>query len=183
MVPSGTHTEAGAAQRRLRRRRGEHLPTPTPYLLRRITSLLLAAASVAPIPARAAQVWTALASEKIRPATTARSDASAHIAAARNEFEAFQIVVTGEAGNVRATASELSGPSTLGGIRLYRAALIQVQTASALDGATGPWPDALVPDGGGPSRSRSPRARAAPSGWRCSCRPRRRRASTPAAST
>jgi hypothetical protein len=122
------------------------LPTPTPYLLRRITPLLLAAASVAPIPARAAQVWTALASEKIRPATTARSGASAHIAAARNEFEAFQIVVTGAAGNVRATASELSGPSTLGGIRLYRAALIQVQTASALDGATGPWPDALVPD-------------------------------------
>ena len=29
--------------------------------------------------------------------------------------------------------------------------------------------------GGAPSRSRSPRARAAPSGWRCSCRPRRRR--------
>ena len=95
---------------------------------------------------RAAQVWTALASEKIRPAAGARSDTSARIAAARNEFESFQVVVTGAAGNVRATASELSGPGTIASVRLYRAALIQVQTASALDGATGPWPDALVPD-------------------------------------
>jgi uncharacterized protein (TIGR03382 family) len=112
----------------------------------RFVPLLVAAVLVAPLPAGAAQVWTALASEKIRPATAARAEASARIAAARNEFEAFQIVVTGAASEVRATASELSGPATFGGMRLYREAIIHLQNASSLDGATGPWPDALVPD-------------------------------------
>ncbi|WP_242361164.1 DUF4091 domain-containing protein [Anaeromyxobacter sp. SG17] len=122
------------------------MPEPTQRPIRRIALLLLAATIAAPLPAAAAQVWTALAAEKIRPGATARSDSSARIAAARNEFEAFQVVVTGAATNVRAAASELTGAGTIGGVRLYREALIQVQTASALDGATGPWPDALVPD-------------------------------------
>ena len=119
-------------------------PTPTPYLLRRITPCSRRGLRRASIPGRAAQVWTALASEN-PPCDHCPASTRARTSPQRaRKFEAFQIVVTGEAGNVRATASELSGPSTLGGIRLYRAALIQVQTASALDGATGPWPDALV---------------------------------------
>ena len=110
-----------------------------------LRTILLLASVAAAAPAHAAQVWTALASEKIRPSAPARALASASLAAARNEFEAFQIVVTGGATNVRATAGNLTGPGTLGGVRLYREGLINLTQASALDGATGRWPDALVP--------------------------------------
>ena len=109
-------------------------------------TVALAALLSLPGAARAASVWTALASEKIRPSAAPRPAASARIAAARNEFEPFQVVVTGPATNVRATVGALTGPGLIADVRLYRAALIHVSTPSALDGATGPWPDALVPD-------------------------------------
>jgi uncharacterized protein (TIGR03382 family) len=109
--------------------------------------LVFAAAvlALAASPARAAQVWTASATEKLRPATPARSQGAASLAAARNEFEAFQIAVTGAAAGVRATATDLSGPGGAIPVRLYREELIVAATASTLDGGTGPWPDALVP--------------------------------------
>lgn len=109
---------------------------------------LLAFALVAALPSRgsAAQVWTAIATEKIRPATSARAETSARITAARNEFEAFQIVVTGAAENVRATVGPLQGPGTIDAVRLYREAHLNLTQASAADGGTGWWPDALVPD-------------------------------------
>ncbi len=109
-------------------------------------AVALAALLSLPGAARAASVWTALATEKIRPSAAPRAAATARITAARNEFEAFQVVVTGPATNVRAAASALDGPGRIEDVRLYRAALIQVNTPSALDGATGGWPDALVPD-------------------------------------
>ncbi|MGC3997096.1 MAG: DUF4091 domain-containing protein [Anaeromyxobacter sp.] len=56
------------------------------------------------------------------------------------------MVVTGPASGVSATATTLSGPGTLPAPALYREALINLQNASALDGGTGRWPDALVPD-------------------------------------
>jgi hypothetical protein len=107
------------------------------------TSCLLASAD-----AGAAQVWTALASEKIRPGAAARAAPDARISAARNEFEPFQIVVTGPATGVRATAAELVGPggARIAAVRLFREALIDLAKPSAVDGATGRWPDALVPD-------------------------------------
>jgi uncharacterized protein (TIGR03382 family) len=111
-------------------------------LLARAT-LVLAALALAG-SADAAQVWTAHATEKLRPTTTARTAAAARISAARNEFEAFQIAVTGAAANVRATATTLSGPGVIG-MRLYRQELIDLQNPSAVDGGTGRWPDALVP--------------------------------------
>jgi hypothetical protein len=111
-----------------------------------LLSAVLCALLLAPSAASAVQVWTATSLEKIRPSATARSDASASISAARNEHEAFQLVVTGPASGVRATASSLAGPATIGGIRLYREAIIDLQYASALDGGTGTYPDALVPD-------------------------------------
>jgi hypothetical protein len=119
---------------------------PTP--IRRAAAVLSAVLPIvlAPWTASAAQVWTALATEKIRPSASARADASAQLSAARNEFEAFQVVVTGNAADVRATASDLVGPATIGGVRLYREATMNLANASALDGGTGPWPDALVPD-------------------------------------
>ncbi|MFT3914170.1 MAG: DUF4091 domain-containing protein [Anaeromyxobacteraceae bacterium] len=113
-------------------------------LLAPLVSAALACA--APSPAGAVEVWTAVATEKIRPSTAARQGPSAAISAARNEFEAFQIVVTGPATGVRAKASALTGAGTISEVRLYREALLNLTQPSALDGGTGPWPDPLVPD-------------------------------------
>ncbi|HSD20323.1 MAG TPA: DUF4091 domain-containing protein [Anaeromyxobacter sp.] len=104
-----------------------------------------------PGPARAAptaKVWATSAMEKIRPGEPARATTVARISAARNEFEAFQVVITGSARNVRATASALTGPggAQLAAPRLFREALLNLTRASAPDGATGKFPDALVPD-------------------------------------
>ncbi|HET8542265.1 MAG TPA: DUF4091 domain-containing protein [Anaeromyxobacter sp.] len=108
---------------------------------------LLAALALAPLAAGAADVWVAGATEKIRPDAKARPATEASLEAARNEFEAFQIVVTGRARQVSVEASVLAGAAgQIPPPKLYRADLIDVGLPSALDGATGRWPDALVPD-------------------------------------
>ena len=104
------------------------------------------ALSLTPLAASAAQAWVAGAAEKIRPDAQPRADVEARLSAARNEFESFQVVVTGSAGRVSARATALTGPGTIDGVKLFREDLIQVSHASALDGGTGRWPDALVPD-------------------------------------
>ena len=101
---------------------------------------------LAPALAGAAGVWTATSLEKVKPGAAARASGGAALSAARNEYESFQVVITGPATGVRATASALTGPGTLGGVRLYREALISLANPSAPDGATGRFPDALVPD-------------------------------------
>ncbi len=77
---------------------------------------------------------------------------NANISAAQNEFESFQIVV--QAGDTAITgfsaqASDLiqQGVGTIlnSNITLYREAYYNVTTPSR-NGATGPWPDALIPD-------------------------------------
>jgi hypothetical protein len=108
---------------------------------------LLVALALAPLAARAANVWVAGATEKIRPDAQARPATEASLAAARNEFEAFQVVITGRATQVSVVASSLrSGDGGISDVRLYREDLIDVGQPSSLDGATGRWPDALVPD-------------------------------------
>ena len=100
----------------------------------------------------AAQVWVAPAAQKIRPAVQppAGAPASAALAAAQNEFESFQVVVTGAASAVSMAFSGLddgAGHAISGrDVVLYREALIDVPTQSGGDGAAGMWPDALVPD-------------------------------------
>lgn len=92
-------------------------------------------------------VWTTHSSEKIRPTAETRSATTAAISAARNEFEAFQIVVTGPAENVTVTATDLTGDGgTIGKPYLYREEYMDCLHASGPDGATGLWPDALIPD-------------------------------------
>ncbi|HET9599269.1 MAG TPA: glycoside hydrolase domain-containing protein [Anaeromyxobacteraceae bacterium] len=113
---------------------------------RRAAIALAALLSLVPAAGRAATVWTTVASEKIRPDARPRGDASASIGAAKNEFEAFQIVVTGPASGVSAFATELKGAGTIDAPRLYREDLIDVKQPSSADGATGRFPDALVPD-------------------------------------
>ncbi|MGZ6124555.1 MAG: DUF4091 domain-containing protein [Myxococcales bacterium] len=108
---------------------------------------LLAAGS-----ASAAQVWVASAAQKIRPNVQppASASAAAKLAAAKNEFEAFQVVITGQAAGVSMTFDKLSDGAghTISGrdVVLYREALINVPYPSGGDGGAGVWPDALVPD-------------------------------------
>jgi MYXO-CTERM domain-containing protein len=114
-------------------------------LLARTILAAAAGLALAATPARAAQVWTTHGTEKLRPSAPARATADVSISAARNEFEPFQIAITGAATNVRATATDLAGPGAPIPVRLYRAALITLSSPSSLDGGTGAWPDALVP--------------------------------------
>ena len=108
---------------------------------------LLAAGS-----ASAAQVWVAPAAQKIRPSAQPPAGASttAKIAAAKNEFEAFHVVVTGQAAGVSMSLEGLSDGQghTISGrdVVLYREALINVLSQTGGDGAAGFWPDALIPD-------------------------------------
>src|SRR5512140_3643077 len=111
--------------------------------MRTLALLAVVSPLLAPVPAAGVTVWTALANEKLRPSAAARPAASsAHVSAARNEFEPVQIAVTGAATNVRATATPLTGPggATVPAPRLYREVIITLAYASGADGATGPWP-------------------------------------------
>jgi uncharacterized protein (TIGR03382 family) len=120
-------------------------PTLHRILLRGLLALVIAA----PLSARAATVWVASSTDKIGPKVTlpATLATSAALSAAKNEFEAFQIAVSGAAAGVSATATALTGPGApIPAPRLFREALIQVASPSATDGGTGWYPDALVPD-------------------------------------
>jgi hypothetical protein len=112
-----------------------------------IAALLAVAGS-----ASAAQVWVAPAAQKIRPNVQADASAptQASLAAAQNEFEAFQIVVSGQASKVSMAFEGLNDGNGHGitgrEVTLYREALINLTHQSGGDGATGQWPDALIPD-------------------------------------
>src|SRR5512138_775405 len=79
---------------------------------------------------------------------------SATLSAARNEFESFQIVITGPATDVSASASTLSGPAgtiPASKIWLYREDVLTIPapggdlSSATADDVPGRWPDALVP--------------------------------------
>jgi Glycoside hydrolase 123, catalytic domain/Glycoside hydrolase 123 N-terminal domain len=109
----------------------------------------VAALLALPLTARAAKVWATSSSEKVLPSAGARSLAAVGLTAAKNEFEAFQIAVTADAGaisGVSATATALAGPRSIAAPRLFREDLITLANASSDDGFTGDVPDALVPD-------------------------------------
>jgi MYXO-CTERM domain-containing protein len=117
-----------------------------------VKTLPLFVALLAAGSASAAQVWVAPAAEKVRPSTQppAGAAAVAKIAAAKNEFEAFHVVVTGSAAGVSMSLDALAdgkGHSISGrDLVLYREALLDVPQQTGGDGAAGMWPDALVPD-------------------------------------
>jgi hypothetical protein len=106
--------------------------------------------------AEAMIVWTDPATVKIRrdisltaPKTT---QTAAVLKAAKNEFEAFQLIVSADQGNlsgVNVTISDLTGPngSIIPGsaIMIYKEAFINITTLSTTEGALGYWPDALIP--------------------------------------
>lgn len=95
-------------------------------------------------PALAVEVGVALPTDKVRPSFPAPAATAAVLDAARGEVESFQIVIRAEAAPVHvasATASALGAAD----VRVYRVGLIDVVTPSNTEGATGPWPDALIP--------------------------------------
>jgi MYXO-CTERM domain-containing protein len=102
--------------------------------------------------ASAAQVWITHASVKVRPQTQPPADAStvAQLQGAQNEFEAFHVVVSGAASGVSMSVESLSDGNghTIQGrdLTLYRESMINVTQPTGGDGASGQWPDALVPD-------------------------------------
>lgn len=117
-----------------------------------LTLPLLVIALLTAREAKAAQVWVAPSPTKVRPLMTAPANAptSATVSAAKNEFESFHVVVTGPASSVSMAFEALTdgkGNSISGhDLVLYREALLNVTQQSGGDGATGRWPDALVPD-------------------------------------
>lgn len=105
---------------------------------------------VAPTATLGQSVTVSNASVKILPGDGPGPDTGAEIHAARNEFEAFQLIVTGPAHAVTVAAAALVGPGgaviPTGEVRLYREAYLNITTPSNTEGGTGLWPDALVPD-------------------------------------
>jgi chitodextrinase len=105
------------------------------------------------VTANAMTVWTDHATVKIRPNTPPKVDqVSATVKGARNEFESFQLVVTASSGplsGVDVTVSDLAdgrgNTFPASNIMIYKEAFINVTTPSTLQGATGEWPDALIP--------------------------------------
>ncbi|HEX7622026.1 MAG TPA: glycoside hydrolase domain-containing protein, partial [Anaeromyxobacteraceae bacterium] len=111
-------------------------------LARALATLLIAC----PFTAQATTAWVVSSTEKVRPSAAAVPLAGAELAAARNEFEAFQIAVAGPLSGVSATATAFTGPAVLPAPRLFREAIITLANPSGPDGVTGPFPDALIPD-------------------------------------
>ncbi len=118
------------------------LARPQLSLARALTALLLAC----PFTAQATTAWVVSSTEKVRPSASAVPLAGAELSAARNEYEAFQIAVAGPLSAVSATATPFTGPAELAAPRLFREAIITLGNPSGPDGATGPFPDALIPD-------------------------------------
>jgi hypothetical protein len=94
-------------------------------------------------------VWTASSIEKIRADAPARNAAPVALSAARSQFVAFQIAVSGAVSGVSASASTLTGPAgaVLPVPRLFREDLYTVSNVSSPDSpGPGAYPDAMVPD-------------------------------------
>jgi hypothetical protein len=103
--------------------------------------------------ADAMTVWTEHATVKIRKTTPPKTNqTTAVLKAAKNEFEAFQLVVTANSGalsGVDVSVSDLRDDHgrtiPANQIMIYNQAYINVTTVSTIQGATGEWPDALIP--------------------------------------
>ncbi len=90
---------------------------------------------------------------KVRPADQPQLAASASIKAARNEYEAFQIVLQAGGTDVTNVSAKVSQPLTgsggsipSGNVVLYAERYYSVGVQSNDEGAPGLWPDPLVPD-------------------------------------
>jgi MYXO-CTERM domain-containing protein len=118
--------------------------------------LVCGAVVVLSAPAWSADMTAGVVSSslKVRPDDQPTTKASAALEAAKNEFEAFQIVLRAGAADVPNVSAKVSQPLTGPGGRaipaanvvLYAERYYQVGARSNDEGAPGPWPDPLVPD-------------------------------------
>jgi hypothetical protein len=118
------------------------------------SSALLVLLAAADASAANLTVGVVPSSLKVRPADNPTTTASASIKAAKNEFEAFQIVLRAGGADVAAVSAKLATSLTGPGgktipnanVVLYAERYYDVGTASNDEGAPGLWPDPLVPD-------------------------------------
>ncbi len=115
--------------------------------------LLVTASALAALPgeARAIGVWTADSMTRVLRQQPARPRITPQLQAARGEWEAFQVVLTGapdELAGARLTASVLTGPrgASVPAPRIYREHYVRVSVSSPQTSLPpGDYPDALVP--------------------------------------
>jgi len=121
----------------------------------RLTVLLLLLCLPGPAVA-AREVGVAPATRKVLPSTPTPAETRASLRAARNEWEAFQVVVRDSDGvaGVSLAVADLTGPGgavvPAAGARLYREHYVEVTQESALgrplhERAPGLYPDPLIP--------------------------------------
>jgi len=98
--------------------------------------------------------WTATALEKISPNDNPPTEPkkSASIAAARNEFESFQIVLRAQSQQIDAVdveISDLHGPKnaviTKENVTIYLEPFVDLKQLSNVEGRAGEWADPLIP--------------------------------------
>jgi hypothetical protein len=117
-----------------------------------LASASLAVGQVAPSSSGGITVWVTDPLTRVQPSDSPGTLQSASIKAARNEYEAFQLVVQAPSGsglsNVNVVASDLVGPGRIGqgNIKLYRAQYVTVGTSSPSSPyPPGAYADALIP--------------------------------------
>jgi glycosyl hydrolase family 123 len=112
--------------------------------------VVVTAVAFASTQALAQSVWVAPSTQKVRPADASGAATSATLEAARNELEAFHVVVYGGAGGAKAitvAAPSLTGPggAVIDDVRVFREAWYTTTAASYASTAVGRWPDAMIP--------------------------------------
>jgi hypothetical protein len=117
-----------------------------------IVGIVLTGVVATPASAAGPTVTVHSSLETVRPDDPPSGPGSATLAAARNEFESFQVAVYAGDVPVNGLRMELATPLTGPGgaipaanVTIYREAYLDVQRPSDLEGAAGPWPDALIP--------------------------------------
>lgn len=100
------------------------------------------------------EAWTTHGLDKVRPHDPPRAGGPPRLAAARNEFEPFQLVLrpTSPARGVRGVDVEADDLVAPGGARIasrhvavFLERYVTLGERSSVDGAAGEWPDPLVP--------------------------------------
>ncbi len=82
---------------------------------------------------------------KVRPGAAVEGASEARLSVARGECEGAQVVLPGNVRRVTASPLALKGPGAALSASMWREAFIDVKTPSNSQGATGLWPDPLVP--------------------------------------
>lgn len=125
------------------------------FLLTVGVAIVIVGALAQPASATELTFGVATSNIKVRPDMPAPDlSSSAQLMAARNEFEAFQVVFIASGGAAADLSMRLTGPLTgpqgatiaTTNVNLYREAYYYVRVASNTEGASGRWPDALIPD-------------------------------------